>query len=135
MNTYNDEVSEKLNALMEESFAFELECHRELEKAFISLQENIQDADYVSFQIDGFDTLKMLIKSKRKLVKASPGSKAVNFLIHLINELRLLLIEIDSVTASIFGRLSGSRCTWILSPVLSNLLCKFRRVIKLLNKR
>lgn len=97
MKNYNDDVLEKLDLISLTSKGIEFEHQVILESYFVQLKEHIDNADYLSFQMDDFSALKILIKLKRYLLKTLPESEQVNSINLIIHNLRKLLQENERV--------------------------------------
>lgn len=118
MKNFNNNVAERLDLLLLESKSIEFENQDTIRSYFIQLKEHIHDADYISFQLDGFSALKILIKSKRELTKTQPESDLVNSIINIINELRELLRENERLIDSTLIIESASHSIPVMAIIL-----------------
>lgn len=118
MTNYNDDVLEKLNFLSLTSKDIEFEHQAILESYLVKLKEHIYDADYLSFQMDGFLALKILIRLKRYLLKTIPESEQVNSTNIIIHDLRKLLQENERVIDFILRAESMSHNVPLMATIL-----------------
>ncbi|HBV9946231.1 TPA: hypothetical protein MEA92_005122 [Klebsiella aerogenes] len=118
MKNYNDDVLQKLDLISLTSKGIEFEHQVILESYLVKLKEHIDEADYLSFQMDGFLALKILIKLKRYLLKTLPESEQVNSTNILIHDLRKLLQENERVIGFILRAESMSHNVPLMATTL-----------------
>lgn len=97
MKTVNFEISEKIDDIKTRLSCTTVSQKMPLNEKLTELQAQIEEGDIMCFQMDAFDTLKLLIKAKRELKKSASDSEEINLVVSMINDLRDLMEESDKV--------------------------------------